>query len=96
MILQNMHILQRVGDQFVLRGILIEEPPAPEFEVLEEPLLPPHRVRPGSLPDTAEPTTSVPSYHLRNASERFIITNLTQQYLARQTNAIVRQSESIS
>lgn len=78
--------------------IPVDEPPAQEFEIPEDPPQPPRRVRQRSLPDTAESSTSAPSYQSRNAFERFIVTNLTHQsdILAQQTEAIARQSESIS
>lgn len=79
MILRNIHMLRRVGDHFVIREILVDEPPAPEDEVPEEPLLSPHQVRHWSMPDATEPSSSVFTYHPQNTFKRFIVTSLTQQ-----------------
>lgn len=79
MILRNIHMLRRVGDHFVIREILVDEPPVPEDEVPEEPLLSPHQVRHQSMPNATEPSSSVFTYHPENTFKRFIVTSLTQQ-----------------
>lgn len=100
-ILRNMHIIQRMGDHYIIWDLPPEDPPAPKDEFLED--IPPSSapirwVRPrSSLEDVLE-SSVVPRYQIRNAFERYIVASLTQQsdLLSRQVAMLTQQSSQLS